>query len=62
MNEILSAISTVGFPIVCCGALFWHMINVQEGMRQTIENNTKVLSQIYAVLDTLTEKPLEEVE
>lgn len=51
MNEIVDIVSAVGFPIVCCGALFWYMINVQEEMRKTIENNTQVLVKICALLD-----------
>lgn len=30
MNEILQAISTVGFPIVMCGALLWYMVKQDE--------------------------------
>lgn len=25
MNELIQAISTVGFPIVCCGLAFWYV-------------------------------------
>ena len=39
INEILSAISTVGFPIVCCGVLF-----IQNNkLRDTVEENTKAV-------------------
>lgn len=34
VQEIVTAISTVGFPIVMCGALFWYMIKQNE-MHQT---------------------------
>lgn len=38
-NAIISAISTVGFPIVCCGVLF-----VQNNkLRDTVEENTKAV-------------------
>ena len=38
-NTIIAAISTVGFPIVCCGVLF-----VQNNkLRDTVEENTKAV-------------------
>lgn len=27
VNDIISLIQSVGFPVVMCGALFWYMIN-----------------------------------
>ena len=30
VNAIITAISTVGFPIVMCGLLFWYMIKQRE--------------------------------
>lgn len=39
LNTIISAISTVGFPIVCCAVLF-----VQNNkLRDTIDENTKAV-------------------
>lgn len=38
-NALLQAISTVGFPIVCCCVLFVQNNN----LRSTIEENTKAL-------------------
>lgn len=38
-DAIITAISTVGFPIVCCGVLF-----VQNNkLRDTVEENTKAV-------------------
>lgn len=38
-NAIMQAVSTVGFPIVCCGVLF-----VQNNkLRDTVEENTKAV-------------------
>ena len=39
LNDILQAISTVGFPIVCCCVLFFQNNN----LRDTIAENTKAL-------------------
>ena len=38
-NEILQAISTVGFPIVCCIVLFIQNNNLKD----TINENTKAI-------------------
>lgn len=38
-NAIITAVSTVGFPIVCCGVLF-----IQNNkLRDTVEENTKAV-------------------
>lgn len=56
-NVLMQAISTLGFPIVCCAALFWKM-NKQDDqhkqemdvMSKAIENNTLVLTEIQTLL------------
>ena len=53
MNAILQAISTVGFPICACGALFW-MVNKQDAshkeeinsLRSVLEANTQALTEL----------------
>lgn len=57
-NSIITLISNLGFPIVCCGALFWKM-NKQdenhkeelEGMTKALENNTVALTKLYERLE-----------
>ena len=39
LNDLLSAISTVGFPIVCCIVLFLQ----NNKLRDTIDENTKAI-------------------
>ena len=50
VQVITQIITTVGFPIVACGALFWYVNKLNdshkqetEAMRQTIESNTNIL-------------------
>lgn len=38
-NAVIQAISTVGFPIVCCGVLFVQ----NDKLRSIIEENTKAV-------------------
>lgn len=53
VNAIMAAISTVGFPICACGALFW-MINKQDeshkqeinSLRAVLEANTQALTEL----------------
>lgn len=57
MNVILQAISTVGFPICACGALFW-MVNKQDeshkeeitSLRAVLEANTQALTELKDML------------
>ena len=51
ISMIVDLIGSVGFPIVCCGVLFW-FINKHDNqhkeeinaLRESIENNTQRLS------------------
>lgn len=53
VNMIMQAISTVGFPICACGALFW-MVNKQDeqhkveitALRSVLEANTHALTEL----------------
>lgn len=53
VNVIISAISTVGFPICACAALFW-MVNKQDeqhkaeinALRSVLEANTQALTEL----------------
>ena len=51
--DVANMIGNYGFPIVCCGAMFWYMIKKDtqhkeesEKMRKAIENNTLVIQQL----------------
>lgn len=56
-NLILQAISTVGFPICACGALFW-LVNKQDeshkqeidSLRSVLEANTQALTELKDML------------
>ena len=46
LNTALSAISTVGFPIVCCGVLFYQNNKLSETLgelKDTLTENTTML-------------------
>lgn len=59
--EILEVISTLignlGFPIVCCGALFWYVTKHTdkqhqeiEELKQIVERNTDVLTDLKELI------------
>ena len=48
-DEIIQAISTVGFPIVCCGVLFYQNSKLTEtisDLKSTLVENTTILKSI----------------
>ncbi len=53
INNIMNAITTVGFPIVCCIALFWKMNSDSEkhaqemnALKDALNNNTLALTEL----------------
>lgn len=58
INVILQAISTVGFPICACAALFW-LVNKQDtnhkseinALRDVLQQNTQALTELRAYLE-----------
>lgn len=62
-NTIIQIISSLGFPIVMCGALFWYMVKqVQvhqeetEHLKDTIAENTKMLAELTTLIELLTDE------
>lgn len=60
-NNIIQIISSLGFPIVMCGALFWYMVKQRDAhkeetdhLKDTINENTKVLTELTALIKILT--------
>lgn len=52
-NSIMQAVSTVGFPIVCCGVLFYQNNKLTETINElkvTIVENTTILKTITSHL------------
>lgn len=46
MEQLIGAISSVGFPIVMCGVLCYYIFKIQTKLIESIQENTKVLSKI----------------
>ncbi len=52
LNEVVKAISSVGFPIVMCGVLFWYIYKVESKLTDAINNLTIAIAKIETVLGT----------
>lgn len=57
MEELLQAISIVGFPIVAYGGMFWYMVQLNANHKEEIKtlseslnNNTNVLVELKEIL------------
>lgn len=53
MNELMQAISTVGFPIVAYGGMFWYIVKLNDNhkeeiklMRESLNQNTLALIEL----------------
>lgn len=62
-NAIMTMVQTLGFPIVCCGALFWRMMKESDNHKEEMEkvtdalnNNTKALIRLEESLKGEKEK------
>ena len=52
-NALMTAVTTVGFPIVAYGAMFWYMVKLQEShknemdtLRKALDENTSAITQL----------------
>lgn len=53
LETILSAISTVGFPIACCIGIFWYLQKEQQAHKEEMAAVTKALHENTLVLTEL---------
>lgn len=51
VQAVLTAISTVGFPIVACCGLFWFANKMVDKMTTTVEENTIAINKLSEKLD-----------
>lgn len=67
MNEIVNTIGSLGFPIVCCGALFWFIWKMLEKhdaeskeFAEAINRNSLVIERMTALLESEFSKDIKE--
>lgn len=56
VNDIISLIQSVGFPIVMCGALFWYMINQTKEQAAENKEMCEAISALNVAITKLTDK------
>lgn len=63
VNDITTAISSIGFPIVCCIVMFKYLEKERESHKAEIDNmtsalneNTKVLIELRHLIENLTKR------
>lgn len=54
-NELVQAISTVGFPIVCCCGLFWMINTTMKELKEAIVGLTQTVSLINSRMEKTNE-------
>lgn len=52
LQEVVKAISSVGFPIVMCGVLFWYIYKVESKLTDAINNLSQVIVRLETRLNT----------
>lgn len=62
VNAITSLLSTFGFPIVCCGALFWFVNKTLKEFTEKVEKSMSDLSDSIADNTAATVRLVTEVE
>ena len=55
-NDIITAICTVGFPIVAYGALFWYVLKKDGEHRSEVEKMTEAINNNTIALTKLIER------
>lgn len=55
-NSIITVVSTLGFPIVMCGALFWYMIKQNEQHSTESREMRDAVNELKIAIIELTDK------
>lgn len=59
---VITAISTVGFPIVMCGALFWKMDKQDKEHKEEMNKSTEAINNNTVVLEKLMQMLSDKIE
>lgn len=62
VNDIITLISSVGFPIVCCGVLFLFMYKVNNQHSEDMQRITETINENTQVLIKLAERLGEDID
>lgn len=56
VNAVTTVISTLGFPIVMCGAMFWYMLKEKDSHKEEMNSVTEALNNNTLILQKLCDK------
>ena len=56
VNAVTTAISTLGFPIVMCGAMFWYMLKEKDAHKEEMNSVTEALNNNTLILQKLCDR------
>lgn len=56
VNTVIQLVTTLGFPIVCCIALFWRMIKSDENHKEEMDKLSEALNNNTLAINKLNER------
>ncbi len=63
MNDVINAVSTVGFPIALCVFLVWqnskqdaYYREMLDKLRETVERNTNSITELSQIIKAMVQK------
>ncbi len=56
VDQITSIITSVGFPIVCCGAMFWYLMQESKSHKEESEKLSDAINELRITLVQLVDK------
>ena len=56
INDVTTLISSVGFPICMCGAMFWYMIKENESHKAEASEMKSAINALAIAITKLTDK------
>lgn len=52
-NTIVTLVGSLGFPIAACIGLFWMINSTMKEFKETIAENTKVMTELVATVKSI---------
>lgn len=56
INDVTTLISSVGFPVCMCGAMFWYMIKESESHKAESNEMRSAINALEVAITKLTDK------
>lgn len=54
-NAIMTAVSTLGFPVCMCGALFWYMVQQNKQHEEESKEMREAINELRVAIVQLTD-------